>query len=479
MSSYTLPINPVVVAAQYAVRGELVQKADKYREQIKAAKANGQSNPLPFDEIVACNIGNPHELGQRPLTFSRQVLALMHCPQLMDSADATKLFQPDAIERAKRYLQDIRGGTGAYTTSQGLACIREEVRHFLEQRDGVAANTDDIFLTDGASSGVKFLLTLIVKGKEDGVMTPIPQYPLYSASMTLLGGECAKYYLDESKGWGLTREELERSYNEGVSNGVTPRALVIINPGNPTGQCLPVSMIQEIIRFASEKKMLLMADEVYQTNVYGSTPFTSFKKVAASMKSEVVLVSFHSVSKGFVGECGQRGGFFELYNAPEEFKAQLKKLTSISLCSNVSGQLMTGLMVNPPKEGEASYPLYKQERDGILASLQRRAQKVTKILNECTGIHCNEVEGALYAFPSITLPEKAVAEAKKQGKAPDAFYCLSLLDATGICVVPGSGFGQVEGSFHFRTTILPSEETMEKVMNAFKNFHQQFMQKYA
>jgi len=218
--------------------------------------------------------------------------------------------------------------------------------------------------------------------------------------------------------------------------------------------------------------------QVYQTNTYAATPFLSFKRVAVEEKSPAALVSFHSVSKGFLGECGQRGGFFELHQVPEDAKAQLVKLASVSLCSNTSGQLMTGLMCNPPAAGSPSGALYQSERDAILASLKRRAIKLAQVLNACKGVSCNEVEGALYAFPQITLSPKAVAAAKAAGKAPDVFYCLALLDATGICVVPGSGFGQVEGTWHFRTTILPSEAVMDQVMTRFGKFHEEFMNKY-
>jgi aspartate/methionine/tyrosine aminotransferase len=427
---------------------------------------------------VACNIGNPHELGQAPITFFRQVLALAHYPSMLTHKDSGKIFAPDAIERAASYLKSISGGTGAYTTSQGIRAIRQEVASFLEARDGVPANAEDVFLTDGASAGVKMVLNLIIRNKTDGVLTPIPQYPLYSASLTLFGGECVKYFLDEEASWGLTRAELERAYAAGVESGVKARALVVINPGNPTGQCLPRSTMREIVEFCAEKNLLLMADEVYQTNVYAATPFTSFKAVVSELKSPVSLVSFHSVSKGFLGECGQRGGFFELVNVHADMKEQLVKLASVSLCSNTSGQIMTGLMVNPPKEGQASHALYAQERDAILASLKRRAKLVATELNTCTGVRCNEVEGALYAFPRITLPARLVSESSKLGKAPDVVYALELLEATGICVVPGSGFGQKEGTWHFRTTILPSEKAMDGVMKRFKKFHEEFMKKY-
>jgi len=166
-------------------------------------------------------------------------------------------------------------------------------------------------------------------------------------------------------------------------------------------------------------------------------------------------------------------------NIDDQVKAQYLKLVSINLCSNIPGQLLTSMMVNPPKQGDASYDLYVKERDAILNSLKKRAALIVSRLNNLSGFTCNTADGALYAFPKITLPKKFVDEAHSQQTAPDALYCLNLLDHTGLCVVPGSGFGQKEGEFHFRTTFLPQENQLEEVMDRLAEFHQKFLQKYS
>lgn len=121
----------------------------------------------------------------------------------------------------------------------------------------------------------------------------------------------------------------------------------------------------------------------------------------------------------------------ELLNIDNDVTEEMYKLASVNLCSNLDGQLMTGLMVNPPKPGSASYDQYIEERDTIIESMKRRAKMVEEGLNSMEGVSCQRVEGAMYAFPSITLPPAAVDAAKSQGKAPDVFYCLELLKATG------------------------------------------------
>ncbi|KAE9136059.1 hypothetical protein PF010_g1822, partial [Phytophthora fragariae] len=207
----------------------------------------------------------------------------------------------------------------------------------------------------------------------------------------------------------------------------------------------------------------------------------SFKKVLRDMGKaydDVELISFHSTSKGFTGECGRRGGYMELVNIDDGAKDQFYKLMSVNLCSNIEGQLMVGMMTNPPQPGDASYKRYIEQRDGTLASLKRRSVKLVKAFNELEGVTCNETEGAMYTFPKITIPVKAVEAAKEAGMAPDAFYCMQMLDETGIVVVPGSGFGQKEGTWHFRSTILPPEETVDEVIEKTAKFHSNFMDKY-
>jgi alanine transaminase len=180
-----------------------------------------------------------------------------------------------------------------------------------------------------------------------------------------------------------------------------------------------------------------------------------------------------------MGECGLRGGYFEILGMPEAVKAQILKLASINLCSNTIGQITTGLMVNPPEVGESSHSTYVEERDDILASLKRRAAFLSDALNDMEGVSSTTIDGSMYAFPTINLPPKAIEAARKAHMQPDAMYCTELLENTGIVVVPGSGFGQKEGTYHFRITILPPEDSMHEVIKLLKEFHIKFTQQYS
>ena len=244
--------------------------------------------------------------------------------------------------------------------------------------------------------------------------------------------------------------------------------------------------MRAIVAFCQREGLLLLADEVYQENIYdASRPFTSFKKVLRDMEAgagakagALQLVSFHSISKGFTGECGLRGGYFETTNIPEDTKAQILKLASVSLCSSVPGQIAVGLMVNPPPPGAPSRALYDGERTAILDSLKRRAAKLSDTLNRLEGVSCQPLQGAMYAFPRIKLPERAVAAAHAAGVAPDFLYTLRLLEEEHILVVPGSGFKQREGTWHFRTTFLPPEEQIDMVAEKLGAFHARFLKTY-
>lgn len=145
------------------------------------------------------------------------------------------------------------------------------------------------------------------------------------------------------------------------------------------------------------------------------------------------------------------------------------------LCPPVVGQCLVELMVNPPVEGDPSYSLYKKEYDSTFNNLQLRANALYDAFKEMEGVECQTPQGSMYLYPTITLSQKAIDAAKKDGKSPDEYYCLRLLDATGVCIVPGKGFGQKEGTLHFRTTFLaPGTDWVSRITD----FHKRFMDEF-
>jgi len=451
MTVHIQDIGHAVRETAYAVRGPIVARAQELERQGR--------------EIIYCNIGNPQALQQRPLTWIRQVLALAEYPELMDRLPEG-VIPADAVAMARRIVAATRHGLGAYTDSKGYLFVREAIAAFIRQRDGIDADPEAIFLTDGASKGVQTVLRLLVDGPKDGILIPTPQYPLYSATITLYGGAQVPYPLEEARGWSLRRDRLEEAVARARDAGIRPRAICVINPGNPSGAVLSGDNVAMVLEFAQAHGLSVLADEVYQENVYRpGDRFVSFASLLVQGgHRDVSLFSFHSTSKGLLGECGHRGGYLECRNVPGEVQDEITKLQSVALCANSAGQIVTYLMVSPPGPDGGSRATWERERKEILESLARRAGIIEQGLNRVPGIRCNPVTGAMYAFPRIELPPGV----------GDEEYCLALLEETGICVVPGSGFGQAPGTCHFRTTILPPADKLEAVVARIGEFHARF-----
>ena len=197
----TIPINQNLVEMEYAVRGTIPRRAQEMQHAGRT--------------IYACNLGNPQALGQKPITFYRQVLTLLEAagnitrePSLARIAAANpELFIESGIapladyiiDYSANFLEQCRTGMGAYTESKGPLFIRTAIARYIDRRDGenITADPEQIFLTDGASDAAKRIMELLITGPQDGVMIPIPQYPLYSATVKRCGGVQVNYYPEE------------------------------------------------------------------------------------------------------------------------------------------------------------------------------------------------------------------------------------------------------------------------------------------
>merc|ERR1712042_407772 len=293
-------MNPCIKKMEYAVRGPLVIRATAIEKELQDGVKK------PFTSVIKANIGDAHAMGNKPITFIRQVLALITHPPLLDSAE----FPEDAKTRAKAILAGCKGGSvGSYSDSPGLEVIRRHVADYIMERDGgIECDLRNIILCAGASEGIRGCLKLLTgpgTGRRPGVMIPIPQYPLYSASLAEYNMDQVGYYLNESRNWAMDVAEPERAY-QAAKDTSDIKAIVVINPGNPTGQVLTRENLEAIIKFAAEKKLFVFADEVYQQNVYAEgSVFHSFKKVMMEMGSpynNLEVASFMTCSKGFMGE---------------------------------------------------------------------------------------------------------------------------------------------------------------------------------
>lgn len=479
-------VNPNLVAMEYAVRGPIPARAAELRSQGR--------------RTIPCNIGNPQALGQPPITFYRQVLGLLEEPSRIarerrflalargsGAGEASgaggsgllpeDLTSPYVLEVAEEMLRGFETGLGAYSESKGPRFIREAVARYIDRRDARdggqparAADPEAIFLTNGASEGAMNVLELFISGPGDGVMIPIPQYPLYSAAIRRVGGVQVGYYPDEDAGWTLGRAELESTYEQATAQGVRVKLVVVINPGNPTGAIMPAESVHEVIAFARARGLTILADEVYQHNLYGGE-WISFAR-ALGEATDVPLFSLHSTSKGFYGECGHRGGYMEVRNPPAVTGSRLSSLdvlykrATVGLCPNTPGQALTYLMVSPPPEGSEPHEAFVRERDAVLSALHEKATLIRAAFREMLGVKCFGCIGAMYLFPRLELlPE---------GKT-DFDYCMALLEDTGLVTVNGSGFGQRPGTSHLRIAFLPPKEMLAEVLPRWIQFHNRYV----
>ncbi|XP_041849597.1 alanine aminotransferase 2-like isoform X3 [Melanotaenia boesemani] len=438
----------------------------------------------PYKEVIDVSWGDPHRAGVKPLTFVRQVLAACLYPQLIDSDK----LPVDVRQRAQMLLGRCAGGSvGSYTATAGIPKIVQRVSEFITRRDGgVPSNPKNIYISPGSQWALTNIFNILANADASprtGVLAPVPCHSTTILSIMQQGAMVVPYHLNEEQGWALQVEELQQALEsaKGVCN---PVALYVINPGNPAGLIQSRKSMQEVIQFVSEKKLFLLADEVYQDCVHGeNSKFVSYKRVLKEMgpplSETVELASFHSASKGFMGECGLRGGYVELVNLDPAVMKYIYTLFSTDACAPILGQIALDLMTHPPQQGDPSYPLYYQETEHIRATLIQNVKKAFEAVNSLPGFSCQPVQGGAFAFPRVHLPPKAIQKAKEEGLKPDTFYCIKLLEEVGVMTSPGAEYGQKEGTYHIRFCIMTTQELMEEFLNRLTNFQIKFMRDFS
>ncbi|XP_078060154.1 alanine aminotransferase 2-like isoform X2 [Mustelus asterias] len=423
-------------------------------------------------------------MGQKPVTFLRQVLAICAYSKLFNH----HTLPQDAKERAREILDNCEGKSiGSYTKPAGINCVRNHVARYIEKRDGgITADPKNIYLISGTNMSLTLIFRLLIDCRnpaKTGIMVPVPNSPLISESVSLMHGAVIHYFLDEEQVWSLDVVELQRSLTEGRRHCV-PKALCIVNPGSPTGHVLSRSCIESVIRFAAEERLFLLVDEAYQMNVYDeSSQFHSFKKVLFEMgpkySSTVELVTLFSISKGLVAEAGARGSVMELINLVPEVQELVELLSEIYASCPLTSQIVIDVATKPPQPGEVSYPVYISEKQSFQKEMSEKAHLTEQMFNSVPGMRCHPINSGIYAFPRIEIPAKAREKAKLLHQEPDLFYCLKLLEETGYFLIPGKVFGQRDGIFHFRMSILAPAESLKIALKTITQFHCKFTAEFS
>ncbi|XP_054720721.1 alanine aminotransferase 2-like [Uloborus diversus] len=474
-------INPLLRDIQSEESEPTVKRAAEIERELRKGVLK------PFTEVIRADINDIQAMGQKPITFIRQVLTMCAYPLLLSDP-----FIPSDVKRRANNILDECGGrsAGAYTYSEGIDLIREHVAQYMERRDGFPAYAKNVILTSGSNEALRSILNVLntpTNGNKIGVLVPIPRDPSFTTLLKEFGMIQIDYYLEEEQDWSINSKELISAL-ERASRYCIPKAILVINPGNPTGSLLTPRNMEEIVWFAFSQKLVLLADEVstkyaYQFNALGQCcQFQSFKKTIMQMGhpfDKLELISMMSGSTGILGESGLRSGCCELINITDEVLNVYKKSICVKMCPGVLGQIAFDCMICPPEVKEPSYQRFMQEWRDIMQSLTEKAIFLTSSLNLIDGIECKQHTAATFVFLKLKIPSKAVAAAKGKGQTPDTFYAMQLLEEAGICSLPGSLYGQLPGTHHLRLTILPDKKTIQDMVEKIRSFHSNFIQMYS
>lgn len=347
-------------------------------------------------------------------------------------------FQTPAhlVEAVAKAMRDNKNG---YAPSQGIPQAVEAIRNEAARKG--LTSVQDVFVTSGASEAVDACITALVNPGEN-ILTPRPDYPLYSAVLCKLGIELNTYDLNEDDGWQPDLKDLE--------NKITPktRAIVLINPNNPTGAVCTRRMLEQIAELARRHNLVIFSDEIYDKLMLDDDAHISIAAVAP----DVPMVTFGGMSKNYLAP-GWRLGWGIVSGEAAAVKPYIEgihRLLRARLCANHPEQYA----IKPALEGPQDHLLETNKK------LRRRRDLTVKTFNAIPRMSCVSPRGAFYAFPRLDIPDG------------DDVFVKELLLEKQVLVVHGSGFGQRPGSKHFRVVFLPNEATLSNAYSAIGDFIQ-------
>jgi alanine-synthesizing transaminase len=347
---------------------------------------------------------------------------------------------PHLIEAVSRAMRD---GHNGYTPSIGILPAREAVAADYTRR-GLPVSPDHVVLTSGGSEGIEIALGALAD-EGDEVLVPVPTYPLYTAVLAKLGARAVYYRLDPANGWQPDLDDIRRR--------VTPatRALVIIDPNNPTGAVYPEATRRALLRIAAEHNIPLLADEVYSELGYDG-PIAPI----GSLDPDAPVISFSSLSKAYLAP-GWRAGWLAVSASPRmhDVLMAIRKLADGRLCS--PGPMQHA--ITAALTGDRSH------QQTFIAELKERAAVSVARLNAIEGMSCVAPASAFFVMPKVALPPGVT----------DEDYIVQLLRETGVLCVYGSGFGLPADEGFFRIVFLASPDELHDIYDLIADFTPRFL----
>jgi alanine-synthesizing transaminase len=384
----------------YDIRGPVLDKARQMEEE-------GQ-------KIIKLNIGNIAAFGLEP---------------------------PDEI--VQDMIRNLPSAAG-YTDSKGLFAPRKSVVHYCQEKNIAGVTVDDVYLGNGASELIVMALNALLDNGDE-VLLPAPDYPLYTAAVALSGGNPVHYICDEQSDWMPDIEDIRRKITSRT------RAIVVINPNNPTGALYPDSVLQQIVDLAREHQLIVMADEIYDKTLYDGNTHTSI----ASLADDVLFLTFNGLSKNYRA-CGYRAGWMVVSGEKRHAKdyiTGLNMLASMRLCANTPGQLAI----------QTALGGYQSIKDLVAPGgrLCRQRDLAYDLLSQIPGVSVVKPKAALYMFPRLDHKMYPITD--------DQQFAFELLSEEKVLIVQGSGFNWIAPD-HFRLVFLPNSEDLREAVGRIERF---------
>ncbi|MCX7834807.1 MAG: aminotransferase class I/II-fold pyridoxal phosphate-dependent enzyme [bacterium] len=315
-----------------------------------------------------------------------------------------------------------------YSHSSGIQVAREAIRREAEERKKIR-NIQEIFITTGASEAIEICIAALCNAG-DNVLCPTPGYPLYSAVLGKYNIEYRPYYLVEEEEWAPSAEEISKLIDKNT------KAIVLINPNNPTGALYSIPTLEKLVEMALRNNIVVLSDEIYDKLLMDNLKHTSI----AGLSSELPCVTFGGISKNYLAP-GWRIGWGVVSGPHEKTKLYVEainKFLRARLCANHPMQFA----IPAALDGDHSF------LKDVIQRLQKRRDLSIQKLSAIPGISVVKPTGAFYSFPKLQI------------EGEDEDWVKGLIQSTGVVVVHGSGFGEREGTKHFRFVFLPDEETL-------------------
>ena len=361
------------------------------------------------------------------------------------------VFGFDAPEEVQQDMIRNLPASAGYSDSKGIFAARKAVMHETQKQGIKGVVLDDIYLGNGASELIS-MATNALLDNGDELLLPSPDYPLWTASVSLAGGTPVHYLCDEANGWMPRLDDIR-----GKITGAT-RGIVVINPNNPTGALYSDALLKGIVEIAREHNLIILTDEVYDKVLYDGSRHTAL----ASLSTDVLTLTFNSLSKSY-RSCGYRAGWLVVSGPKkraQDYIEGLNMLANMKLCSNVPGQWAI----------QTALGGYQSINDLTCPGgrLRRQRDLAYELITAIPGVSCVKPSAALYMFPRLDPEVYPITD--------DRQFFLELLKETKVMLVQGTGFNWTAPD-HFRIVFLPHEEDLREAIHRIALFLEKYRNK--